>query len=236
MIRSETFLVSVNSCRTFFCLVFCFGNLSPFFFLWLVVSKFFMFFVFSFERLNRVVSVLFFGVVMFQIGVIGSSDEDFEGDELAFEVGRVLAEEGCVLLTGACTGLPYAAVRGADSVGGTVIGVSPAQDTEEHVEGLGYPVEGFDCLMTTGLGSKGRNVVLVRSCDAVIAVGGQFGTLNELTIAHGTGKVIGLLDSVGGVSSRFEDLEGDIGRSGRLIVSDGDPESLVGKVLDVLRG
>jgi len=170
----------------------------------------------------------------YQIGVIGSSDEDVDFLDKAREIGEEIARSGSTLLTGACTGVPQAAVRGAEEVDGSAIGISPAKDREEHVARFGYPVDGFDSLIFTGLGLKGRNVVLVRSCDAVIAVDGRLGTFNELTIAHGEKKVIGLLKGVSGASEEFERVSNEIGRSGRVIIGKEKPKDLVSEVLNRL--
>lgn len=169
-----------------------------------------------------------------QIGVIGSAEEGTGAEDKAFRIGKEIAEAGFNLLTGGCTGLPYSAVEGAKEEGGCTIGVSPALNEEEHLDQYRYPVEKHDVLIYTGFGYKGRNVVLVRSCDAVIATSGRMGTLNELTIAYGLGKVIGLLEGVSGASGEFEKLADKFGRSGRTIVSSEDPEDLVSEVVRAL--
>lgn len=173
-------------------------------------------------------------IMDYQIGVIGSSNGDVDFSDKAREVGLEIAKSGSTLLTGACTGVPQAAVQGGEEADGSTIGISPANDREEHVERFGYPVDGFDSLIFTGLGLKGRNVVLVRSCDAVIAIDGKLGTLNELTIAHGERKVIGLLRGVSGASEEFDRVSEEIGRSGRVIIGKEDPSGLVSEVLDSL--
>lgn len=174
--------------------------------------------------------------VKFQIGVIGSSARNAEGKQKAERVGREIARKHCRLLTGGCTGLPYAAVKGAKEEGGATAGVSPASDRREHVEEYVYPVEAHDFLIYTGFGYKGRNVILVRSSDAVIATGGRMGTLNELTIAYGEGKVIGLLKGTSGAAEEFDRLAEEFGRPGREVVSDEDPERLVEEVVRRLEG
>lgn len=173
--------------------------------------------------------------VKFQIGVIGSSTRDAEAMEKAELVGRKIARMDCRLLTGGCTGLPYAAVKGAKKEGGSTAGVSPASYREEHVEEYGYPVEDHDLLIYTGFGYKGRNVVLVRSSDAVIATGGRMGTLNELTIAYGQKKVIGLLKGTSGAADEFSRLADKFGRPRREVISNENPEKLVEEVVGRLR-
>ncbi len=163
----------------------------------------------------------------YQIGVIGSSEKKAEGRKKAEQIGMEVANRGHHLLTGGCTGLPYAAVRGAKKRDGATTGISPASSRKAHVEKYGYPTEGHDFLIFTGFGYKGRNVILVRSCDAVIAASGRMGTLNELTIAYGKEIPIGLLKGVSGASDEFERLSESIGRPGRELVSSEDPKCLV---------
>src|SRR5204863_5209575 len=98
------------------------------------------------------------------------------------ELGVELARRDCLLLTGATTGVPDAVSREAREHGCFTIGISPAHNAYEHAAVHGLPVDGCDTLIFTGFGLKGRNVVLVRSCDIVIVVAGGMGTLNEFTI------------------------------------------------------
>ena len=129
------------------------------------------------------------------IGVMGSATSpSHKAEELAFELGCEIGKSGAILVTGATTGLPLKAAEGAHSLGGFVIGVSPAQNKKEHVE-LGLPLEPHNFILYTGFGFKGRNVLNVRACDAVITVGGSLGTLNEFTIAYDEGKLLGVLTS-----------------------------------------
>jgi uncharacterized protein (TIGR00725 family) len=83
-------------------------------------------------------------------------------------------------------------------------------------------------LIYTGFGLKGRNVVLVRSCDIVLFVAGAMGSLNEFTIAHDEGKIIGCLKGTGGVADESEYLLQRFGKktNARVFLSD-DPEKLI---------
>ncbi len=141
-----------------------------------------------------------------KVGVMGSADDTLpEGVKAelrakAEALGRAIAGRGAVALTGATTGLPFVVGSAAHAAGGLHVGVSPASDEREHRERFGYPVEGCDLLVFTGFGLKGRNVVLVRSSDVVLIVRGSMGALNEFTIAHDEGRVIGCLAGTGGVA------------------------------------
>ena len=108
-----------------------------------------------------------------QISVIGSGAE---AEERAEEVGRLLAERGAVLVMGGRGEVMAAAARGAKSAGGTTIGILPGETRAEANEWIDYVV-------VTGIGHA-RNLAVVASGEAVIAVGGQWGTLAEIGFAR----------------------------------------------------
>ncbi len=93
----------------------------------------------------------------------------------AEEVGRLLAERGCTVVTGGLGEVMAAAARGAKSAGGTTIGILPGESRDEANEWIDYAV-------VTGIGHA-RNLAVVASGDAVIAVGGSWGTLAEIGFA-----------------------------------------------------
>lgn len=104
----------------------------------------------------------------------------------AYDVGRMLAEHGAVVLCGGGTGVMGAAAEGAASAGGTSIGLLPGPDRSEAHPSLSFA-------LPTGLGEL-RNGLLVRAADAVVAVGGSWGTLSEIALAMRTGvPVVSLL-------------------------------------------
>ena len=170
-----------------------------------------------------------------KVGVMGSAGGELGGGELlawAESLGRAVAARGCVLLTGGTTGLPHAAGRAAHEAGGLHIGISPASDAREHVERYRLPLEGTDVLVYTGFGLKGRNVVLVRSCDVVLVLRGGMGTLNELTIAHDEGRVVGCLTGTGGAADEAERLLQVLpSKTGAPVLFDADPARLLERCL-----
>lgn len=175
-----------------------------------------------------------------KIGVMGSFlEENHACREKARSLGSAIAKSGCILMTGACTGLPQEAVRAAKENSGLTIGISPATSTEEHTSEYESPADNFDALVFTGFGHKGRNVILVRSCDALIFVSGGTGTLNEFTIAYDEGKVCGVLTGSGGVADEIKGLEEKCfrgrKRSGKVIYNS-DPGKLVEAVIGELNG
>jgi hypothetical protein len=125
-----------------------------------------------------------------QVAVIGSGAEH-EGR--AEEVGRLLAERGCTVVTGGLGEVMAAAARGAKSAGGTTIGVLPGETRRDANEWI-------DHVVVTGVGHA-RNLAVVASGDAVIVVGGKWGTLAEIGFARVLGRPVVIL-------GRGWDLEG----------------------------
>jgi uncharacterized protein (TIGR00725 family) len=119
------------------------------------------------------------------IGVIGGRVCTPEEARLASELGRGIAGQGWVLVCGGMGGVMEEACRGAREAGGVTIGILPGNTRSEANPYLSYSV-------VTGLG-EARNVLVVKSCRAVVAVAGSFGTLSEIALANAAGiPVIGL--------------------------------------------
>jgi uncharacterized protein (TIGR00725 family) len=118
-----------------------------------------------------------------QVAVIGSGAEH-EGR--AEEVGRLLASRGCTVVTGGLGEVMAAAARGAKSAGGTTVGVLPGQSRDDANPWI-------DHVVVTGVGHA-RNLAVVASGDAVIAVGGKWGTLAEIGFARVLGRPVVILE------------------------------------------
>jgi uncharacterized protein (TIGR00725 family) len=145
------------------------------------------------------------------VGVMGASAnnaftaaEASRLQQLAEELGSAIADAGCVLVTGATTGLPDKVAQVFRQRGGFALGISPAENRREHVTRYGLPEDGADVIVYTGFGYKGRNVINIRSTDIAIIFGGATGTLNEFTIAYDEGKIIGVLEGSGGVADHIQ--------------------------------
>jgi len=109
------------------------------------------------------------------IGVIGSGSCDSDVSEKAYEVGRAIAQNGAILFCGGLGGVMEAAAHGAKIEGGITVGILPGSSVEEANRYIDIPI-------VTDMGHA-RNVILVRSCDALIAIAGGFGTLSEIAVA-----------------------------------------------------
>jgi len=179
-----------------------------------------------------------------RVGVMGSAASESArletGNTLvekAERLARVIASKDVILLSGATTGIVYVVGKTAHDAGSFHVGISPGSNEREHVDLYKLPVDACDALIYTGFGLKGRNVVLVRSCDIVLFVSGAMGSLNEFTIAHDEGKVIGCLAGTGGVADESEYLLQKFGKkttSARVFQSD-DPERLLSDCLGALK-
>jgi uncharacterized protein (TIGR00725 family) len=121
--------------------------------------------------------------VAVQVSVIGSGAEHVARAE---EVGRLLAERGCTVVCGGLGEVMAAAARGAKSAGGTTIGVLPGRNRADANEWI-------DHVVVTGLGHA-RNAIVAASGDAVIAVGGAYGTMAEIAFARIFGRPVVILE------------------------------------------
>jgi uncharacterized protein (TIGR00725 family) len=172
------------------------------------------------------------------VGVMGSSGGMIASEvtKKVYKLGREIARRRHVLITGACPGLPHEAVKGAKSVGCTVVGVSPALNFEEHVVKFKSPVRGYDALIYTGSGLMGREIENIRSCDVVVFVGGRSGTLGEFAIAYDEGKVIGILEKTGGITEHLKTIVSFVRKETKaILVSSPDPEDLLDRLEQVYK-
>jgi len=173
----------------------------------------------------------------YKICVSGSAVTDIATPgtvEKAQEIGRLVAERGMILVTGATTGIPYWAAKGAKEAGGMVIGLSPAASKAAHVKSYRLPTEYHDLIVYTGFDYSGRNLLLTRSADAVITISGRVGTLNEFTIAFEDRKPQGILTGTGGMSDMLQDILEKSHRGMGKTIFESDPKKLMDKVVALI--
>ena len=145
----------------------------------------------------------------YKFAVSGAADSSFcavDAPQKAEEIGREIIRQGGILVTGATTGIPDFAAKGAKKEGGIVIGLSPAASYQHHIRTYKLPTEYYDTIIYTGFDYSGRNLLLTKSADAVIVICGGFGTLNEFTIALEDDKPIGVLTGTGGTAEEISNL------------------------------
>jgi uncharacterized protein (TIGR00725 family) len=155
--------------------------------------------------------------------------------DLAIEVGKTIAKEGHILTTGATVGLPYFAAYGAKTEGGTSIGFSPASSLREHVRKYRLPHDVFDFINFTGMNYVGRDLYLVQSSEAVITIGGRFGSLHEFTSALEAHRPCGVLLGSGGTADLIPELMKSLqAPDNDLVIYDTDPVKLVKRMIAIL--
>jgi len=163
-------------------------------------------------------------------GVMGSAGGELAEDsrDKIFHLGAEVGRRGYTLVTGVAPGLPHDSVLGAKSEDGLVIGISPAQSFTEHIDRYSSPIRGYDMIVYTGSGLMGREIENIRSCDAVVIVGGRSGTLGEFAIAYDEAKLIGVLEGTGGIADHIDELVQVINKdTGAKVISSSDPVELV---------
>lgn len=175
--------------------------------------------------------------IKFKIGVSGSAENNCAQGAFtkAREVGRIIAEKGAVTVTGDTSGVPYESAIGAKTAGGITVGVSPAHSQKEHEKKYRLPLNNMDLVIYTGFAYSGRNLLFIRSCDAVIFICGRIGTLNEFTIAFEDDKPIGILTDTGGITTEIDHILEVANRGHRKVIFDDNPKRLVERLIELIK-
>ena len=172
-----------------------------------------------------------------KIGISGAAETGhcaIDAVPKAEAFGRAVAKAGLVLVTGATTGIPYWAAKGAKEAGGLVIGVSPAASEVAHVKSYHLPLDYHDVIIYTGFDYTGRDLLLTRSVDGMAIVCGRMGTLHEFTVAFENQKPTGVLAGSGGTADLIEGLVEQSHRGPGKVVYDNDPERLLEKLVELI--
>ncbi len=122
-----------------------------------------------------------------RIGVIGAGQASSAGEKKAYQVGRLIAAKGAILVCGGLGGVMEAAAKGCAEAGGEVIGILPGTSTESANPYVTLPV-------VTNMGHA-RNVIIAHTSESLIAIEGEYGTLSEMAISLKLGKTVVQLDS-----------------------------------------
>jgi uncharacterized protein (TIGR00725 family) len=151
--------------------------------------------------------------------------------EQAKALGMEIARHHGILMTGVVTGFPLWSAKGASEAGGTIIGFSPAANEHEHTKVYRLPVDYVDVPIYTGFGYMGRDLLMVRSADAVIFGCGRVGTIHEFTVAYEEQKVIGILQGDWKTDKILKDIAAEDAKKDKVLIFDTDPRRLVDQVM-----
>lgn len=155
--------------------------------------------------------------------------------EKAKELGREVARQGAILVTGATTGFPLWVAMGAKEVGGISVGFSPAASEKEHVEVYKLPLDYMDLIVYTGFGYPGRDILLTRSVDAVICGCGRIGTIHEFTVAFEDEKPIGIFEGPWEMGNQLKEIVEKSHRPNTKIVAGTDPKKLIEELIVLVK-
>lgn len=174
----------------------------------------------------------------YKIAVSGAADTGHCSMDAALKAERVgiaIARAGMVLVTGATTGIPYWAAKGAKEAGGFVIGFSPAASEAAHLKTYHLPTDYHDVIVYTGFDYDGRDLVMTRAADGIITVCGRVGSLHEFTTTFEDKKPSGVLEGSGGAADMIREILEKGKRGFGKTVFDTDPAELVGKVIALIK-
>ena len=152
----------------------------------------------------------------------------------AKEVGREIARQGAIITTGATTGFPMYSAMGAKDESGFSIGFSPAATEREHVETYKLPLDYMDVIVYTGFGYAGRDLLLVRSSDAVVIGCGRIGTLNEFAVAFEDRRPLGILEGSWETDDLLRHFLDASHRPNDKVFFDSDPKALVERLVEMV--
>ena len=174
----------------------------------------------------------------YKIAVSGAAEVGHcckEIEKLSKEIGKEIARQKCVLITGATTGIPYFAALGCKEAGGFNVGFSPATSEAAHLKTYKLPVDSFDVMIYTGADYVGRNVIMTKSVDGVIIICGRMGTLHEFATAFEIQKPIGVLEKTGGTADKIKLIATGPYRGVKKVVYERDPKKLIQKLINLIR-
>lgn len=183
----------------------------------------------------------------YKIGVFGSAEGNFDKIlDVAYSLGKELAKQNIILITGATTGIPHEVEKVAKENGAELWGYSPATNREKQqaqtpntdisiYDKLVYIPSHYEFANNIYVTRKYRNVTSTATCDAGIIISGRWGTLNEFTNLFDMGKVIGVLTGTGGISDELSNLMGKIKKKSRAkVLFNSDPSKLIREIIDEL--
>ncbi len=154
---------------------------------------------------------------------------------IAKEIGREIARQGAQIVTGATSGFPMYAAEGAKEAGGFSFGLSPAASKKEHVEVYRLPLKAMDAVVYTGFGFPGRDLMLVRSSDAIVIGCGRIGTIHEFTVAWEANMPMGVLVGDWPTDEVIHNIIDNSDRKNENVIFEKDPKVMITKLIEMVR-
>ncbi|MFA5132166.1 MAG: hypothetical protein WC444_02450 [Candidatus Paceibacterota bacterium] len=149
----------------------------------------------------------------------------------AKEIGREIARQGAQIITGATSGFPMYAAEGAKEAGGVSFGISPAASKKEHIEVYRLPLKAMDAVIYTGFGFPGRDLMLIRSSDAVVIGCGRIGTIHEFTVAWEANMPLGVLIGEWETDEVIRNIMDNSNRQNPNVIFEKDPKVMIEKLI-----
>lgn len=169
------------------------------------------------------------------ISVSGAAEVAHCGKEvtnIAKELGREIARQGCVLSTGATSGFPYSSAQGYKESGGIFsLGLSPAANLKEHKDLYLLPTDYSDIIIYTGFGFPLRDILLTKSSHAMIVGCGRMGTIHEFTVAFESNMPLGILEGPWATDEVIRDIIRNSNRVNTNVIFDSNPKRLVERLI-----
>lgn len=153
---------------------------------------------------------------------------------IAKELGREIARQGAQIVTGATSGFPMYSAEGAKEAGGFSFGLSPAASKKEHLEVYRLPLKALDAVVYTGFGFPGRDLMLVRSSDAIIIGCGRIGTIHEFTIGWEANLPMGILVGPWATDEVIKNIIDNSNRTNPNVIFEEDPKVMVEKLIKMI--
>ena len=154
---------------------------------------------------------------------------------IAKELGREIARQGAQIITGATSGFPMYSAEGAKEVGGFSFGLSPAASKKEHVEVYRLPLKAMDAVVYTGFGFPGRDLMLIRSSDAVVIGCGRIGTIHEFTVAWEANMPLGVLVGEWATDEVIQNIIKNSDRKNPNVIFEENPKIMIEKLIKMVR-
>lgn len=159
-----------------------------------------------------------------------------ESSNIAKELGREIARQGCVLSTGATSGFPHSSAQGYKEAKGIFsLGLSPAANEKEHTDLYLLPLDSCDVVIFTGFGFPVRDIMLVKSSDAMVIGCGRIGTIHEFTVAFESNMPIGILEGPWPTDAVIRDIIRNSNRTNPNIIFESDPKKMIEKLKEMVK-